>query len=510
MPPTTFSSLPLEVVDLIGPHLNHHNLTQCVLVNHLWHALFTPALWRTLRNTNDGSEHYHCFYTNEFWQAFYRNFHHIREFETTDPKFTIFTDEVKDFDNQIILKTLLSNNNTTLRTLSINEECFHSKTGEDVFHDIIAPSLWTPLEKLELSFDDVTDEPLYDDDEYEDMLLDVFDEYMEGGKELESLFCETLKEVVIHGGDTEIDPMRLLFLYQCNKIETIRLDQIDPWAMTSISQALQRFCPNLEFGQHALLAFNKRAIKTIEVLCVDGWGTLDQEQFLQILCSTSRLRRLEDASGERIPPSATVFAVDAYEAFVKQQKEQGEQEEQHMRVDGRSSSSWALGSSMEFLQLKITGVLRPDIICGWDGESLDVQATETAFARRYDVQRWIYSQLGRMTGLRELVLGIGDFNYESLEFSLESGLEVLGGLKELRVLDVRMMAHRIGIKELEWMRVNWPRLKEIKGLYASRGCTGNDEGIKVWENAVNEWMEAHPYGIGIFYYAFGRESPSLN
>ncbi|KAF9148352.1 hypothetical protein BG015_009918 [Linnemannia schmuckeri] len=127
-------------------------------------------------------------------------------------------------------------------------------------------------------------------------------------------------------------------------------------------------------------------------------------------------------------------------------------------------------------------------------------------ATSYEVQRRFYAQLGRMTGLKELVLGVTDFspamltqhdldpsrvdsvkleqvlwgyriqifNYFSLSFSLMSGLELLEGLKELEVLDVRMAAHDIGVEELEWMHTNWPRLREIRVLDSERGwaCEG--------------------------------------
>lgn len=58
-------------------------------------------------------------------------------------------------------------------------------------------------------------------------------------------------------------------------------------------------------------------------------------------------------------------------------------------------------------------------------------------------------------GLEEALKGVYDtFQYRSLKFSLESGLDLLSGLKELRVLDVRSTAHRIGVAELDWMHVN--------------------------------------------------------
>ncbi|KAF8928673.1 hypothetical protein BGZ47_001483 [Haplosporangium gracile] len=53
----------------------------------------------------------------------------------------------------------------------------------------------------------------------------------------------------------------------------------------------------------------------------------------------------------------------------------------------------------------------------------------------------------------------------TLELSLESGLERLAGLKDLEVFDFEGLDHRIGKAELDWMAVNWPKLKIIHGLH---------------------------------------------
>ncbi|KAF9292175.1 hypothetical protein BGZ88_006503 [Linnemannia elongata] len=86
------------------------------------------------------------------------------------------------------------------------------------------------------------------------------------------------------------------------------------------------------------------------------------------------------------------------------------------------------------------------------------------------------------------------------QFSLASGLELLGGMEELRVLDVRSTAHRIGIVDLDWMHVNWPKLKEIKGLVSKREWAGDVPGGLAVKAAVEEWMAAHPHGIGSSFY----------
>lgn len=132
-----------------------------------------------------------------------------------------------------------------------------------------------------------------------------------------------------------------------------------------------------------------------------------------------------------------------------------------------------------------------------------------------------------MSGLQELILGRRDLNwsrmnsrglnasmssieieealtsydfdtyqYDCLEFSLESGLGILAGLKELRVLDEKSTAHRIGIAELEWMRMNWPKLKTIEGLLSRREWAGTLEDGQAVRDAVEDWIDNHPNGIG--------------
>jgi hypothetical protein len=46
MATATFSGLPFEVQEMIGPFLSPHDLTQCVLVSKTWRTVFNPCLWR--------------------------------------------------------------------------------------------------------------------------------------------------------------------------------------------------------------------------------------------------------------------------------------------------------------------------------------------------------------------------------------------------------------------------------------------------------------------------------
>ncbi|KAG0265938.1 hypothetical protein BGZ95_003168 [Linnemannia exigua] len=58
--------------------------------------------------------------------------------------------------------------------------------------------------------------------------------------------------------------------------------------------------------------------------------------------------------------------------------------------------------------------------------------------------------------------------FDTLELSLESGLDRLGALKNLEMFGFECLNHRIGRKELDWMAKSWPRLRMMYGLDKER------------------------------------------
>ncbi|KAG0016723.1 hypothetical protein BGZ81_011076 [Podila clonocystis] len=102
------------------------------------------------------------------------------------------------------------------------------------------------------------------------------------------------------------------------------------------------------------------------------------------------------------------------------------------------------------------------------------------------VQKKVLSQLARLTRLRELHLGfmgtstripshLVDFQgkacafvdmpvSDTLEFSLDSGLDQLANLRELRSVTIKGNHHMIGCAELDWMVEHWPMLQLISGV----------------------------------------------
>ena len=68
--------------------------------------------------------------------------------------------------------------------------------------------------------------------------------------------------------------------------------------------------------------------------------------------------------------------------------------------------------------------------------------------------------------------------YDCLDMSLHSGLDLLGGLKQLRVLSAMRMVMLIGVEEVRWMAESWPILEAIKGLNADEEELEADKWIK--------------------------------
>ncbi|KAG0025331.1 hypothetical protein BGZ81_007230 [Podila clonocystis] len=99
------------------------------------------------------------------------------------------------------------------------------------------------------------------------------------------------------------------------------------------------------------------------------------------------------------------------------------------------------------------------------------------------VQRQICQRIGALKHLQELNLGLFEFyrddvdrlddvkivtpiQHQCLELSLETGLQALADLRELRQLKIQRIGHAMGAQEIEWMvrQGVWPKLRLINGV----------------------------------------------
>ncbi|KAF9426874.1 hypothetical protein BGZ94_005872 [Podila epigama] len=91
-----------------------------------------------------------------------------------------------------------------------------------------------------------------------------------------------------------------------------------------------------------------------------------------------------------------------------------------------------------------------------------------------EYERDIDSMMGRMEDT--------PFQWHCLSMTLDSGMGVLRNLQRLRVLDIRGMNHRMGVRELEWIKTHWINLEKLYGLFMN-GQPRNPD--------VVAWLEMH-------------------
>ncbi|KAG0377201.1 hypothetical protein BGX24_006532 [Mortierella sp. AD032] len=322
----------------------------------------------------------------------------------------------------------------------------------------------------------------------------------------------------------------LPFLRRFQNLHEIHLCLLEPMAAYSsnIAEALSTSCPLLQVGVFGgmqtnlsdmdlayLIGASSRGWKTLatDTNCVFGklsaeavvrshhaetlenfrvtTGELDfpSEMIQELLCSAPRLKRFEGRSWWR--DWATMMHISAKDLV---------QEE------------WVC-TELETFHCAITGIPRPDVKTRKNGRPLKGSLHEgESMEESFRVQRPVYQQLGRLTKLRELVLGyrsndadesVGGFVtdedrwweqgitealyyrdrgdkgdddddideeeekeydvrtgllYDTMAMSLESGLELLTGLSELTWLSLEGTSHRVKDAERRWMKQQWPRM----------------------------------------------------
>ncbi|KAF9144398.1 hypothetical protein BG015_000125 [Linnemannia schmuckeri] len=304
--------------------------------------------------------------------------------------------------------------------------------------------------------------------------------------------------------------VRLDLLRRCPNLEVLRLyireDPLDPCSV--ISEVLASHCPQLtairvdgqthdkslslllgssatgwksfmfngssdSFGPLSAKALLKHT-ETLENVRLESCPAFTSTNIQQLLCSAPRLRRFQGISINRLLEN-----------------------DLSLRADELVLSKWVC-TNLESFACRITGVPRPDLTRRTNGRLLtSTMHTTGTIEESYQLQRRVYEQLGRLKKLRHLVLG-GDFclygeenfniamreranegvyfspmnwqtgyQYECLSMTLESGLGLLSGLKDMRAVVVEGMA--VGLSnpaEKIWQRKHWPLLRTGK-LFAN-------------------------------------------
>jgi hypothetical protein len=563
-------TLPTEIITLIALSLGQSDLATCTRLNKYWHDCCNPLLWKVVQifRAKDAA----CLDSPEGLLGLIRNAHHTHTFATCHAS-VAKSFATRAFPPCTSLKSLryeirgkqsiqfrleaqreaidplgysqvlcrLLDQNPGLRSLTVGGEWFLNSWDQEDIEKVLNCIPTAELERLEVAFDSPSNH-----------MIPIFRSAAQDSADQDTNPFVALKELVFtdHRGGQLGDPgFEKGLIKRCVNLESIRLDHSRIIFQGDLMQAISRWCPRLtrlyyhsdredtDMNIMSMLTMSRAGWKavqlcglmdigplsirqlvadsrTLEVIKLDSWCASESAALFTLLSTAARLCRLEGVQDGSEMTYINELLLNAYDATLV------------------ANHPWVLGESMRYFQMRIENVPRPDVVCDRNGAPLDNEPDAldaAAMTRRYEVQRFIYTQLSRMTGLRELHLGVPDtasaphswiidardigllddpghnivrdFNYSSLEFSLASGLDLLAGMKELRVLDVRWTTHRIGVEELEWMHVNWPQLREIRGLDSAREWAGDAEAGLAVKAKVGEWVAAHPRGIGSSLYS---------
>ncbi|KAG0323864.1 hypothetical protein BG000_002441 [Podila horticola] len=240
-----------------------------------------------------------------------------------------------------------------------------------------------------------------------------------------------------------------------------------------------------ELGNETMEAILKHSA-TLENLRIDQCPTFPSEEIQRLLCSAPKLKRFDMIPWFTDSRDWGSYLFLASSIF-------------------NSTENWVC---LELESFKcMIGVPRPDIyertngrpFSSRDNDGLDFTFQYTMQKSRA-IQKVVLEQLGRLTKLRELTLGLDNSRYEDYRFepdtegryhdpdlpqmglqyacltmTLEDGLSQLKDLKSLRRLHLEKMNHSQGVKEREWMKENWPNYgKDSRDTFwTERGHTVN-------------------------------------
>ncbi|KAH7058033.1 hypothetical protein BKA57DRAFT_448401 [Linnemannia elongata] len=292
--------------------------------------------------------------------------------------------------------------------------------------------------------------------------------------------CPNLEVLGLHILEDPLDPCSAIsdVLYtHCPKLTAMRVDGLP--SDKSLSLLLRSSAAGWKsfmvdgslgfFGPLSTKALLDHAA-TLENVRLEGCTEFNSANIQQLLCSAPRLRRFHGISIDRLHNKDLALPADEL-----------------------IQSEWVC-TDLESFACKITRVPRPDLMKRTNG-GLSASTTHTTgtIEASYQLQRRVYEQLGQLTKLRHLILG-GDiglyseknvrlafqemsnegvyftptnwqtgYQNDCLSMTLESGLDLLKGLKEMRAVVVEGMAMGLSNPvERDWQREHWPLLETGK------------------------------------------------
>ncbi|KAF9119489.1 hypothetical protein BGW39_000273 [Mortierella sp. 14UC] len=291
--------------------------------------------------------------------------------------------------------------------------------------------------------------------------------------------CEHLETIFLKAVDVRTSPSFLMSLLPkfCPKVanlhvldwddlysdELIKIFKASPAGWKTLGLP-QRYDEQFGFDDDVAEALLENS-STLENLRLDGIYSLPSSAVQRLLSSAPNLKRLDVMSRNQALEGNFELSAD----------------------DIISGQPWVC-TKLESLKVQIVGVPRPDVLERNNGIPLYGPLHEGTLEASRQIQHGIYEQLGRLTHLKQLVLGNDEIEtgnggyeqeeeveeddklrlyreevaregwrqYDCLEMTVESGMDAMAGLQELQVLELGAM--QVGMIDQEWAKENWPRL----------------------------------------------------
>ncbi|KAF9120058.1 hypothetical protein BGW39_011700 [Mortierella sp. 14UC] len=154
-----------------------------------------------------------------------------------------------------------------------------------------------------------------------------------------------------------------------------------------------------EFDSLSIAALLRHA-GTIENLRIDGCDCLTSATIQQILCSAPKLKRFD-----------TLLMDRSRRADIELKA-----------ADIIAGKPWVC-TELESLKIRIVGVSRPDLVKRSNGRPLDGPLHRGSMEESRRIQRVIYEQLGRLTSLKQLILGHDEVEVDHICRNYEKATE---------------------------------------------------------------------------------------
>lgn len=232
----------------------------------------------------------------------------------------------------------------------------------------------------------------------------------------------------------------------------------------------------LEFDKYPFEEFLRLVAPTLEVFRTYNLTLVSMVEVNKLLCTAPHLKELYLSGGADNTPDNWLDP----EVF--------------------QESEWVC-SNLEVFGCRIGGIPRPDITRKIVDQPAEYRVLEGNIQESVELQRQVYARLAQFTKLRELTLGfpLDDSDdlydksyrefyrqYDCLAMTLDSGLDLLKGLKDLLVVGlVDMEINTEGEKEMAWFEENWP-LATIRTEYDSKSQDSDDNDSDDWQTDDEE------------------------